>query len=424
MRLARRFGFVIAVALVATLGRAQAGEAAGTPFEQGRLLFQARAVPHGDQESPLVGLGPTYNIEGCEGCHPGNGRGRPPSRLGEPLGQMIVRLSIEEGGEIKPHPAYGVQLNDRAIPGATAEGRVFAEYSAVKGRYGDGTPFTLLRPHYGFLDMAFGRLDDDVLMTARLPPAVTGLGRLEAVPDSAILALADPEDLDGDGISGRPNWVPDIAASTPRLGRFGWKASQPSLRQQVADAARIDMGLTSSVFPLEDCPIAQEHCIGFSADRWLELSDQALATLTAYLAALPPPARGRRSISSDRGELLFAEFGCARCHVPSLPTNGKETADGKETAEIAAYTDLLLHDLGPGLADGRPDHAASGSEWRTAPLSGIGQGETVRYLHDGRARDLPEAILWHGGEASVARERFRVARQADRNALIDFLKSR
>lgn len=418
MRLVGWLAFTIGAALAAIPGRAHADEVERTQFEQGRALFQARAVPHGEQSAPLVGLGPTYNVEGCEGCHPGNGRGRPPLRLGEPLSQMVVRLSIEEGGEVKPHPAYGVQLNDRAIPGATAEGRAFVEYSAIKGRYGDGTPFTLLTPHYGFLDMAFGRLDDDVLMTVRLPPAVTGLGLLEAVPESAILALADPEDRDGDGISGRPNWVLDVTAGAPRLGRFGWKASQPSLRQQVADAARIDMGLTSSIFPLEDCPVAQEHCIALSADRWLELSDQALEALTAYLAALPPSQRQETSRRADRGERLFAEFGCARCHVPSLPT------EGEGSAETAAYTDLLLHDLGPGLADGRPDHDASGSEWRTAPLWGIGQGGAARYLHDGRARDLPEAILWHGGEASISRERFRVAPRVDRNALIEFLKSR
>lgn len=391
-------------------------------IDEGEALFRARVAPPGTSGALLSGLGPTYNVEGCAGCHLNNGRGRPPLRLGEPLTQMVVRLSIDFAGEIVPHPAYGVQLNDQAVPGATPEGRAFVEYSVIKRRYGDGTGFELLKPHYGFLDMAFARLDERVLISVRMPPAVRGLGALEAVPEDAIQALADPTDENRDGISGRPNRVVDIVTGRETLGRFGWKAGQPTLRQQTAEAARIDMGVTSSLFPLEDCPPAQDQCARMSIDRSLELSDRALQAIESDLRHLPPPKRlGARNATSERGERLFTEFGCTLCHVPALPS------PPAPTGAVAAYTDLLLHDMGEGLADHRPDHQASGREWRTAPLWGLGQeaaaDEQVRYLHDGRARDLAEAILWHGGEASIARERFRVARAADRAALIAFLKS-
>ena len=410
-----------ALLLLATVDRALLQARAGE-IEEGEALFRAHVVPPGAADALLSGLGPTYNVEGCAGCHTNGGRGRPPLRRGEPLTQMIVRLSIEKDGAVMPHPAYGVQLNDQAVPGATPEGRAFVEYSAIKGRFGDGTPFELLKPHYGFLNMAFGRLDERVLFSARVPPPVRGLGVLEAVPEDAILALADPADRNRDGISGRPNRVVDVATGREMLGRFGWKAGQPSLRQQSAEAARIDMGVTSSLFPLEDCPPAQDQCAHMSIDRSPELSDRALQAIEAYLRHLPAPERrAAPNATSARGEQRFAEWGCAACHAPRLPS------PSTSTGATAAYTDLLLHDMGEGLADHRPDHEATGREWRTAPLWGLGEEaaerEGVRYLHDGRARDLAEAILWHGGEASIAGERFRVARAADRAALIAFLKT-
>lgn len=397
-------------------------------FERGRALFDAHAQVLPVAGAVLAGLGPTYNVEGCAGCHTGDGRGRPPLARGEPLRQMVLRLSMRAAdGTVAPHPAYGVQLNDQAVEGVPVEGQAFVEYSAVKGRYGDGTAYELARPHYGFLGMAFGRLDDRVLVSARVPPQVAGAGLLEAVPESAILALADEHDIDGDGISGRPNRVPDVATGQQRLGRFGWKANQPSLRQQIANAARTDMGITSTLYPHEDCPPVQRACEAAGSRGAPELSDAALDALEAYLRGLDAPARrGTDAAGVAAGEGAFAAFGCARCHVPVLPID-RAGLQGATPTMIAAYTDLLLHDMGEGLEDGRPDGLADGREWRSAPLWGIGRIESInghtRFLHDGRARGLAEAILWHGGEAEAAKERFRTAPADQRTALLAFLNS-
>jgi CxxC motif-containing protein (DUF1111 family) len=319
-----------------------------------------------------------------------------------------------------------VQLNDKAIDGVSAEGRAFVEYRRIAGVYGDGTTYELASPVYGFLDMAFGRLGDDVLISARAPPQSAGAGLLDAVPDGAILALADEDDADGDGVSGRANLVEDVATSVPRLGRFGWKANQPSLRQQIAHAARTDIGLTSKLYPEVDCPPVQAACRAATHET-PELSEQALDALETYLKGLDAPMRRDANVAAViEGERLFAAFGCTACHLPSLPIDATRLP-GEAPSAIAAYTDLLLHDMGEGLADGRPDGLASGREWRTAPLWGIGLTEAVnghtRFLHDGRARNLAEAILWHGGEAEAAKEAFRTASADQRAALIAFLNS-
>jgi CxxC motif-containing protein (DUF1111 family) len=398
-------------------------------FERGKALFDSRVKPEPAAGSALSGLGPVYNLEGCGGCHIRDGRGRPPLLQGEPLRQMVLRLSVRNStdGTLTPHPAYGDQLNNQAVKGVPAEGEAFVESRAVKGRYGDGTPFELAAPHYGFLGMAFGRLDDRVLVSARVPPPVAGAGLLEAVPETAILALADADDADGDGISGRPNRVPDLATGQERLGRFGWKANQPSVKQQIANAARTDMGITSARYPREDCPPVQRACREAGSQGRPELDEATLDALEAYLRQLDPaPRRGAEREEVRTGEDVFADFGCTRCHVPALPIEAG-SLQGLAPATIAAYTDLLLHDMGEGLADGRPDGLAGGTEWRTAPLWGIGRTESInghtRFLHDGRARGVGEAILWHGGEAAPAKERFRTAPADQRAALIAFLNS-
>ncbi len=397
-------------------------------IELGRALFDTRALAKSEPGAALVGLGPVYNMEGCGGCHIRDGRGRPPLVQGEALRQMVVRLSVRmPDGAVMAHPVYGTQLNDQAIEGVPAEGQAFVEYSAVTGRYGDGTPYELARPHYGFFELAFGRLGDEVLISARVPPHVVGLGLIEAVSDGVILALADEDDADGDGISGRPNRVTDVATGRLRLGRFGWKASQPTLRQQSAEAARTDMGLTSTLYAHEDCAPMQRACAASSGQGRPELGDAALDALEAYLKGLGAPlSRGSAGAGVATGQGLFADYGCARCHVPSLKLE-RAALPGAVPAAIAVYSDLLLHDMGEGLADHRPDGLANGSEWRTAPLWGLGLTEPInghtRFLHDGRARNLEEAILWHGGEAEPAKERFRLAPADDRAALLTFLNS-
>jgi CxxC motif-containing protein (DUF1111 family) len=399
-------------------------------FFAGNLLFNASFTFPGTGAGDTDGLGPTFNGASCAGCHLRDGRGQPPSAPAAPMTSMLVRLSVPgtgaDGGP-NPHPAYGRQLNILAMPGVPAEGRVAVQYVEIEGRYGDGEPFSLRKPVYALLDGAHGPFGEDVMISPRVAPHLIGLGLLEAVPAASLLARADPEDMNGDGISGRPNMVWDTAAGAPRLGRFGWKANQPSLRQQVASAFLGDMGITTPLYPAEDCPTPQVACAAVARDGRPELDREGLDAMELYVQTLAVPAR--RNIGDPlarRGATLFLDAGCAACHTPAFLTGAHPIA-ALAGQSIQPFTDLLLHDMGPGLADGRPDFDASGREWRTPPLWGIGLIETVSQhdflLHDGRARGMAEAILWHGGEAEGARERFRAMPEVDREALIAFLDS-
>ena len=262
--------------------------------------------------------------------------------------------------------------------------------------------------------MADGQpLSADVLRSLRAPPPVFGRGLLEALPDDAVLALADPDDVNGDGISGRVNWVFDAVTHQTRIGRFGVKANTATLFEQSAAAYLADMGVSTPVFP--------------EPDGSFELDFDTLDAVTFYIRTLAVPTRRAPGAGAARGEALFDAAGCATCHTPSL-TTGDSPIAALRYQTIAPFTDLLLHDMGEGLADGRPDFAADGAEWRTPPLWGIGLTDTVLgargpLLHDGRARSLEEAILWHGGEGETAREYFRRASAEDRAALIEFLRS-
>jgi CxxC motif-containing protein (DUF1111 family) len=265
-------------------------------------------------------------------------------------------------------------------------------------------------------------------MSPRIPAQVFGLGLLEAIPEEAILALADAEDRDGDGVSGRPNRVISARTGKAELGRFGWKANQPSLEQQVASAFSEDLGLTSPLKPGSNCTAKQASCLAQAPAQSPAVSEHELERTTLYLRLLAVPARrGVAEPAVVKGEALFQQAGCATCHHASFKTG--DVADVPELGNqtVRPYTDLLLHDLGPELADSRPDSEASGSEWRTPPLWGLGLLEVVskqvRLLHDGRARGFEEAILWHGGEAAASRERFKALDKSEREALVAFLRS-
>ncbi len=386
----------------------------------------------------LDGLGPVYNRVSCAACHVRNGRGRPPDGPDQPLGAMLIRLSLAgaggQGAPI-PHPHYGDQLNDRAIAGVPPEGRATIRWQESSGAYADGEPYRLRRPVVDIADPAFGSPGPETLLSVRVAPPLIGLGLLEAVPEAALRALADPDDADGDGIAGRLNLIPDAEAGGLRPGRFGWTADVPTLRQQVARAAWNDIGLTSPLHPQANCPPVQTACAAAAAadggtgiEPDPDLDGAALDRLTAALRALaPPPRRNGADPVVRRGETLFARIGCAACHVPALVTGPSPEMPELAFRTIHPYTDLLLHDLGEGLADPRPGPAASGRDWRTAPLWGIGLGVAVAghnfMLHDGRARDVAEAILWHGGHAENAREAFRHLPAADRAALLAFIGS-
>jgi CxxC motif-containing protein (DUF1111 family) len=403
-------------------------------FQSGNFIFGRTWVNAGASTTGLDGLGPTFNSQSCSGCHDRDGRGHPPASADEPMFTMLVRLGVpgqDTDGGPRPEPRYGGQLNDRAILGVPVEGRAVVSYAELPGQYADGTPFSLRAPRYEFRDLGYGALAPDLLFSPRVAPAMIGLGLLEALPEATLLGLADPDDRDGDGISGRTNRVFDLRAGAERVGRFGWKANNPSLEQQVAGAFLGDLGITSPLFPEENCPGGQIACRASRSGAGpgeTEIDPDRLDKVVTYCHLLAVPAQRRAEDPQVRaGKALFREVGCASCHIETLVTGDLPAFPELERQTIHPYTDLLLHDLGEALADGRPDYLASGSEWRTPPLWGLGLVKTVNghntLLHDGRARGFAEAILWHGGEAQASRERFRRLGATERAALVAFLES-
>jgi len=400
-------------------------------FFVGNAIFNRNWVTAPSSTAGVDGLGPTFNAASCSACHFKDGRGAPPAVPGEPFLGLLLRLSIPgegaHGGPLE-EPVYGGQLNHRSILGVPAEGGAAVEYEEVPGAFADGEPYRLRRPTYRLTDLAFGPIDPRVLISPRTAPFMIGLGLLEAVDEAAILALADEADADGDGISGRPNRVWDPRLERTRLGRFGWKANQAALEAQNAGAFLGDIGVTSPLLPAESCPPAQAACAAAPSGGAPELDQDKLDAVTYYSHLLAVPARrGADDPEVLRGKALFASAGCAACHVPVLHTGSLDGFPELEGQTIRPFTDLLLHDLGEDLADGRPDFLATGREWRTPPLWGLGLVGAVNdhtlLLHDGRARGFAEAILWHGGEAERAREAFRTMSAGDRAALVRFLES-
>jgi CxxC motif-containing protein (DUF1111 family) len=399
-------------------------------FFFGNHLFKLKWAIATPGAEAFDGLGPTYNNVSCSGCHVRDGRGRPPENLSDRMDSMLLRISLPGSGphgQPRPHPIYGAQVQNRAILGVSPEAQVTISTTVIEGSYGDGTPYKLKKPTYQFHDFGFGHWGNDVLFSPRVAPAVFGLGLLEAVPEQTLARMADPDDVNGDGISGRRNIVFDKITGAMRTGRFGWKASQPSLRQQNSAAFHSDMGITTLLFPDENCPVPQKKCKSSIHGGAPEAAKAFMDKLTFYTESLGVP--GRRDASSPkvaRGELLFDTIGCSACHRPVLAA-GFHANPIISNQRFAPYTDLLLHDMGDALADNQPDFRATGREWRTPPLWGLGLIPAVnkhhRLLHDGRANGPAEAILWHAGEARNARERFRTLPTTDRDALIAFLNS-
>jgi CxxC motif-containing protein (DUF1111 family) len=394
-------------------------------------------------ERGVWGLGPTFNEDRCAHCHANNGRAVAPGAGSDAERGTLVRLSVpgksKEGGPL-PHPSYGDQLQNRGIEGRVpAEGRAVFSYREKEVVFADGGKASLRSPHVEFRDLQFGELGSDTLISVRVAQQIVGLGLLEAVPEAAILEIARAQERLG--MAGRPNYVWDIEADRKVLGRFGWKANQPSLRQQTAAAFLGDIGATSYLFTEKNCPAVQKQCLelpsaskcggqgGCTGNTFRpEVSPSRLTNITFYLRTLAVPARrSPNNLLVKRGQTLFDQAQCPICHVPELRTGGKAFIESAANLTIRPYTDLLLHDMGEELADGRPDYEANGREWRTAPLWGIGlvrvvSGE-VSLLHDGRARDVTEAILWHGGQAEKSREAFRSMSRAEREALVRFVES-
>lgn len=373
------------------------------------------------------GLGPIFNNNACISCHVRDGRGRPPGP-GERSDQLLLRISRpgSDAGTGGPSgvPGYGQQFLDRSLFGVSSHGDYRIDWSEEAGEYADGTPFSLRRPEV-IITSTYREFGPDILISPRVAPPVFGNGLMEAIDESTILEYEDPGDGDGDGISGRANYVWNDETGRTELGRFGWKANTPTLRQQTAAAFLNDMGVTSPYYRVESST-------GTDLDDGLEddpeISEGMLLATVRYVQTLGVPARRNVGDTEVRhGERIFGEIGCAGCHRPSMTTGVLEGVPEVSNQRIAPYTDMLLHDMGEGLADNRPDFLADGREWRTPPLWGIGLTAIVNghtnFLHDGRARSIAEAILWHGGEGETARERFRTLSTADRAALLRFVES-
>jgi len=392
--------------------------------EIGDLGFESSFVT---APAPLhSGLGPVFNNVSCASCHIGDGRGKAPLP-GESLQALLIRISIPGSGmygDPMPVPGFGGQLQQRSVNGALPEADVNIIHNYLTDYFADGTPYELVVPQYS-LTNPYTALPGNMMMSPRVAPPVFGLGLLEAVDASDIIRYADISDLNGDGISGKANMVHDAVKNTMALGRFGWKAGQPNLKQQTAGAYNEDMGITNPIFNKESCD-GQSQYDHFDDDT--ELTDSLLHAVTFYVQTLAVPAR-RDADHPDvlAGKDLFMNSGCGSCHRPSMTTKVNVAFPEMSNQVIFPYTDLLLHDMGDGLADLRPEYQADGYEWRTPPLWGIGLTKAVNghtnFLHDGRARSLTEAILWHGGEAENSKNKFKQMSASDRQKLITFLES-
>ncbi len=373
------------------------------------------------------GLGPVYNNVSCASCHIADGRGRPPYNTSELLSSMLVRISIpgeNPHGGPNPAPGFGGQLQQRSIYGQPAEAEVKITYEEFTEYFDDGTSYSLRRPTIN-LENPYTALPAGYMLSGRVAPPIFGMGLLEAIDETTLKANADEADANGDGISGKPNSVWNVEKQRHTIGRFGWKAGNPSVIQQTAGAYNEDMGITSFIFPNESS-YGQSQYDGFNDDH--ELPDSLLHATTFYMQSLAVPARrGVDKADVKRGKELFKQANCTGCHTPMHRTATNVSFPEVSNQVIFPYTDVLLHDMGDGLADNRPEFLANGNEWRTSPLWGIGLTEIVNghnnYLHDGRARSLIEAVMWHGGEAQKAKDFVKKLNKTDRDALAAFLRS-
>ncbi|MBN0985901.1 di-heme oxidoredictase family protein [Amphritea pacifica] len=418
-------------------------------FKLGNGIFKKIWVPAPSSTTASDGLGPLYNARACQRCHLKDGRGHPPEANWpeDNAVSMFLRLSIPpqndaqrqllESGKVGviPEPTYGGQLQDLAINGLAGEGRMVISYRETTVTLADGSQVQLRKPDYSITELSYGPLHPQTLLSPRIAPPMIGLGLLEALPATAIEALSDPEDRDNDGISGRPNRVWNSFTQQQELGRFGWKAGNPTLIQQAVGAFNGDMGISTPFAPSAsgDCTAQQLDCLkqpngNTPQQDNAEASEEMVKLVEFYSRNLAPPARPDAARPQVlKGKAVFHQSGCAACHQPSFTTASRADMPEQSAQLIWPYSDLLLHDMGEGLADNRPEFLASGSEWRTPPLWGIGLTQTVNghtyFLHDGRARNLLEAVLWHGGEAQASRDHVINLPTAERAALLTFLES-
>ena len=416
-------------------------------FNLGNGLFRKTWVSAPSSTQASDGLGPVFNARSCQECHLKDGRGTPPLGPDDRAISMFLRLSVPPRTDAEhealatkaklsiSEPTYGTQLQNFSVAGVPAEGEMRIAYEEVPVALGGGETASLRKPTYTIDNLGYGPMDPDVMLSPRVAPPMIGVGLLEAIHPGDILANADPDDANGDGISGRPSWVHDRETRKRALGRLGWKPMTASVRVQAAEAFVGDIGISTPMLPSSsgECTASETACLDAPngvQERLgpVEAPDPVLDLVSYYSRNLAVPAR--RDVDDPEvlaGKALFYDFGCATCHRPKYVTSRDAPQPEQRFQLIWPYTDLLMHDMGEGLADGRPLGDASGSEWRTAPLWGIGLTETVSghtfFLHDGRARNLLEAILWHGGEGEAAKDKVVAASPDERQALLRFLES-
>ena len=398
-------------------------------FGTGNSLFSQNWAKYGNSATARDGLGPTFNARACTSCHFKDGRGEPPVN-GEISKGFLMRISLgqDENGQAIPGPGYGEQIQERSNLGVPFEAKVNVSYTDETHEYPDGSTYELRTPTYTFTDEHFGSLSG-IKTSPRIGTQTIGLGLIDALPESEILKFVDEFDSDNDGISGRANNTYDIESGALKLGKYGWKANAATLKQQVTSAFHGDMGLTSVLLPIDNCPSPQQDCLDDPKDESeFEVSNRQLERITFYQATLAVPNRRNfRDESVLKGKVLFTELNCISCHSTNLKTGNSEFTPLLNNITIRPYSDFLLHDMGDKLADNRGDFLATGTEWRTQPLWGIGLIPTVNnhtfLLHDGRARTIEEAILWHGGEAETSKLAFKNLNAEERQNVLDFINT-
>ncbi len=377
-------------------------------------------TPHAERRD---GVGPLFNAPSCDECHNEGVHGRGPEGEGLAPFPLVVQLEEPPAGpraDTRCDPVYGCVFNTVALRGVRPEGQVVIHYREIVGHYADGAPWSLRAPSYQLVDLGYGPLSPQTIVKPRIAPAVFGTGLLDAVPAAAITEGTDASHP----ATGVPAW--HWRGGVRVLGRLGWQGSALSVRDQTARAFAREMGLTSSVLGADDCTAAEVDCRKQPNGGTPEVSDTLFDAVVDFVSWLAVPAAPEKQAGQVQDEsTLFAQLGCAACHRPRLPVvlRGKDGEPVRRT--IAPYTDLRLHDLGMALADRNAAGTAVPSAWRTAPLWGLGyrlQHESMpTFLHDGRARSVAEAILWHGGEALGARRRFEALDSAHRQALLSWL---
>jgi CxxC motif-containing protein (DUF1111 family) len=429
MSLSRKAFIGATCALLALAAPAQAAEDSMDTV-LGKALFERLWVSAPSSTKAADGLGPLFNARACSSCHQGGGRAAVTLQEGDlpASAGLTLRVGAAKDGALVPHPVLGSQVQTFAVPGLRPESKLHLTFETHTETLSDGTTVELRRPRFRIDGQE--QLADLAWISPRLAPDLHGGGLLERVPLSWLAAQADPDDLNGDGISGSVV-MGQYGEQDIEPGRFGWKGDEPDLAHQISAAFHFDLGLST---PLRralwgDCTAVQAECRAApqGADKGsVEVENNVVALIETYLRSLPVPVGGPPDAGTDRGRALFAKIGCGACHTSPMPA---ELASG--TMWFTPYTDLLAHDLGDGLADRAFDESVSNvagaHEWRTAPLWGLGARVAAKdganLLHDGRARSALEAILWHGGEASPAKQRAAELSAEDRAALIAFLES-